>query len=185
MFEKYFWAIEKLTHLRDESVYEVIQKVAVDFRQALETDQLNDIDFEYIKQFYQIANDPAAYYEDYLKNLYKVSVVMPIHNASKYLRQTLETVCEQSLREIEIILVENGSTDNTMDIINEFAVKIRELRGFLLAKVILDTQEMWAFRWHEDGICNFWMQMIILKRIYYKTLIIVHMIVQQIFCYLA
>ena len=57
MFEKYFWAIEKLTHLRDESVYEVIQKVAVDFRQALETDQLNDIDFEYIKQFYQIAND--------------------------------------------------------------------------------------------------------------------------------
>lgn len=26
MFEKYFWAIEKLTHLRDESVYEVIQK---------------------------------------------------------------------------------------------------------------------------------------------------------------
>ncbi len=111
---------------------------------------------------------------------------MPIHNASKYLRQTLETVCEQSLREIEIILVENGSTDNTMDIINEFAVKRSENYGdFYWQKVILDTQEMWAFRWHEDGICNFWMQMIILKRIYYKTLIIVHMIVQQIFCYLA
>lgn len=134
MFEKYFWAIEKLTHLRDESVYEVIQKVAVDFRQALETDQLNDIDFEYIKQFYQIVNDPAAYYEDYLKNLYKVSVVMPIHNASKYLRQTLETVCEQSLREIEIILVENGSTDNTMDIINEFAVKDPRITGISIGK---------------------------------------------------
>ncbi len=45
----------------------MIQKVAVDFKQAIEIDQLNDIDFEYIKQFYQIANDPVAYYEDYLK----------------------------------------------------------------------------------------------------------------------
>lgn len=51
----------------------------------------------------------------------KVSVIMPVYNAASYLDKTLETVCGQTLPEIEIICVDDGSTDNSKDIIEKFA----------------------------------------------------------------
>jgi glycosyltransferase involved in cell wall biosynthesis len=46
-----------------------------------------------------------------------VSVVIPCYNSSKYLRDTLESVKGQSLRDIEIILVDDGSRDGTSELI--------------------------------------------------------------------
>ena len=51
----------------------------------------------------------------------KVSVVVAIYNSDKYLRQTLDSICSQTLKDIEIILVDDGSTDSSVDIIKEFA----------------------------------------------------------------
>lgn len=51
----------------------------------------------------------------------KVSVVIPIYNVEKYLRQCLESVIKQTLREIEIICVNDGSTDGSLGIIEEYA----------------------------------------------------------------
>jgi len=51
----------------------------------------------------------------------KVSIIIPIYNNSKYLQDCLESVCNQTLNEIEIICINDGSTDSSMDIINEFA----------------------------------------------------------------
>ncbi|WP_271328066.1 MULTISPECIES: glycosyltransferase family 2 protein [Lactococcus] len=121
MFEKYFWAIEKMTHARDERVLDVLKEMSEDFKIALEQDNLTSIDFIYTWKIQQIANNPEKYYIDYLKKLYKVSVVIPVHNASLYLRKTLQQVTEQTLREIEIIIIENGSEDNSLEIIEEFA----------------------------------------------------------------
>lgn len=53
----------------------------------------------------------------------KVSVVVPIYNAEKYLRQCLDSIISQTLREIEIICVNDGSTDNSLAIIEEYAAK--------------------------------------------------------------
>lgn len=50
----------------------------------------------------------------------KVSVVMAIYNSEKYLRKTLDSVLSQSLSEIEIILVDDGSTDSSYDILKEY-----------------------------------------------------------------
>ena len=52
-----------------------------------------------------------------------VSVIVPIYNASLYLRQTLDCICNQTLRNIEIILVDDGSTDSTLSILQEYAAK--------------------------------------------------------------
>lgn len=53
----------------------------------------------------------------------KVSVVLPIYNAAPYLRECLDSIIKQTLKDIEIICVNDGSTDNSLDIIKEYAQK--------------------------------------------------------------
>ena len=52
--------------------------------------------------------------------LVKVSVIMPIYNAEAYLRPAIDSVLDQTLREIELICVDDGSTDRSLDIIKEY-----------------------------------------------------------------
>lgn len=51
----------------------------------------------------------------------KVSVIIPVYNAERYLRQCLDSMLSQSLRDIEVICVDDGSTDGSLQIINEYA----------------------------------------------------------------
>ena len=52
--------------------------------------------------------------------MYKVSVVIPVYNAQKYLRECLESVKNQSLKDIQVILVDDGSTDDSIRILEEY-----------------------------------------------------------------
>lgn len=51
----------------------------------------------------------------------KVSVLVPIYNVEKYLRQCLDSIVNQTLEDIEIICLNDGSTDGSPEIIKEFA----------------------------------------------------------------
>lgn len=53
--------------------------------------------------------------------MYKVSIIVPVHNSADFLEQSVSSVRKQTLSEIEIILVENASTDNSLDICNKIA----------------------------------------------------------------
>ena len=53
----------------------------------------------------------------------KVSVVIPIYNSSQFLRECLDSLHDQTMREIEFICVNDGSKDNSLDIINEYVAK--------------------------------------------------------------
>lgn len=50
----------------------------------------------------------------------RVSVVVPIYNVQKYLRQCLDSIASQTLEDIEVICVNDGSTDSSLEIINEY-----------------------------------------------------------------
>ncbi len=51
-----------------------------------------------------------------VSSMVKVSVILPIYNEEKYLAQCLDSICGQTLKEIEIICVDDGSTDNSTHI---------------------------------------------------------------------
>jgi len=51
----------------------------------------------------------------------KISVIIPVYNAEKYLHQCLESVVNQTLNEIEIICVDDCSTDSSCDILQSYA----------------------------------------------------------------
>ena len=51
----------------------------------------------------------------------KISVIIPVYNVEAYLERCLNTVCGQSYKNLEIILVDDGSTDNCLQICEEFA----------------------------------------------------------------
>ena len=51
----------------------------------------------------------------------KISVIIPCYNVEKYLRQCLDSVINQTLKEIEIICINDGSTDSTLQILKEYA----------------------------------------------------------------
>lgn len=60
----------------------------------------------------------------------KVSIIIPAYNAEKYLEQCLNSVCEQTYKNIEILIVNDGSTDSTGKIIEKYASKDSRIQFF-------------------------------------------------------
>lgn len=60
----------------------------------------------------------------------KVSVIVPIYNVEKYLKKCLDSLVHQTLKEIEIILVNDGSSDNSETIIQEYLSKYDNIKYF-------------------------------------------------------
>lgn len=58
----------------------------------------------------------------------KVSVIIPIYNTEKYLAKCLASVISQTLYELEIICVNDGSTDGSLNVINEYASRDSRIR---------------------------------------------------------
>lgn len=52
-----------------------------------------------------------------------VSIIIPVHNNEKYVEKCIESVCSQSYQNLEIILVDDGSTDSSAQICDDFARK--------------------------------------------------------------
>ena len=56
-------------------------------------------------------------------NNVKVSIIVPVYNAESFLRRCLDSLVNQTLKEIEIIAIDDGSTDNSYQILLEYAQK--------------------------------------------------------------
>ena len=57
----------------------------------------------------------------------KISVIIPVYNAEKYIRETLDSIIKQSYKNLEIILIDNGSKDRSPDIIQKYEAKYPEI----------------------------------------------------------
>lgn len=62
----------------------------------------------------------------------KISIIIPVYNAEKYLRECLDSIINQTLKDIEIICINDYSTDNSLQILQEYAKndnRIKILKG--------------------------------------------------------
>ena len=64
-------------------------------------------------------------------NTPKVSIIIPVYNVEDYIELTLQSLLEQTLKEIEIILIDDGSTDNSLQIIQSYAEKYENIKVIL------------------------------------------------------
>ena len=58
----------------------------------------------------------------------KVSIIIPVYNVEEYIQETLNSLLNQTLKEIEIILVDDGSTDSSRDIIEGYAKRYDNIK---------------------------------------------------------
>jgi len=76
-------------------------------------------------QYKRVISEDENEYTIYCFNNYqlKVSVIIPIYNVEKYLEECLDSVINQTLKDIEIICINDGSYDSSLDILKEYSKK--------------------------------------------------------------
>lgn len=91
----------------------------------------------------------------------KISVVMPVWNGEKYLRAAIESVLAQSFTDFELIVVNDGSTDSTSEIVTSYAdarVKHHRLEhGGIVTALnfgVSVAQAEWIVRQDADDVCH-------------------------------
>lgn len=65
-----------------------------------------------------------------LKNTPKVSVIIPVYNTEQYLKPCIESLLNQTLKDIEFIFINDGSTDSSLKIIEEYAKKHKSIKVY-------------------------------------------------------
>ena len=59
-----------------------------------------------------------------------VSIIVPIYNAQDTIRRCLDSICAQTYKEIEILAIDDGSTDDSRKILEEYEKKLGFYRQF-------------------------------------------------------
>ena len=101
----------------------------------------------------------------------KVSVAIPTYNSAKFIQATLKSVLNQSVAPAEILIVDDGSTDETIDILSSYGSSIRVIRqsnqGVAAARnalarnasgdlvAFLDHDDLWHPRYLETQCSGF------------------------------
>ena len=58
----------------------------------------------------------------------KVSIIMPVYNGEKFLRKTLDSILKQSFQNYELIAVNDGSTDESRSVLEEYCLIIHNMQ---------------------------------------------------------
>ena len=94
------------------------------------------------------------------ENSTKVTVLMPAYNAEKYIAEAIQSVLQQTFRDFRLLIVDDGSTDNTLQIVQSFSdnridVIHQSHKGIAAAlnKGLLKTASEYIARFDADDIC--------------------------------
>ena len=60
----------------------------------------------------------------------KISIIMPVYNDGEYLRKSIGSVIKQTLKDVEIVCVNDGSTDDSLDVLNDLSKKYEFIKPY-------------------------------------------------------
>lgn len=94
-------------------------------------------------------------------NFGKVSIIMPLYNSERYLEETLESVLNQTYKNWELIIVNDCSTDSSVEIVEKYIETEKKIKLFNLEKIPdLRLRETKLLKKHLVNILLFWIVMI-------------------------
>lgn len=90
----------------------------------------------------------------------KVSVILPVYNVEKYLKQCMDSIVNQTLKDIEIICVDDGSTDASLSILKEYEKEDDRVKVICQQNAGAGAAVTTDFRLQPVNIFLFWIPMI-------------------------
>ena len=118
-FQNYIFTLSRLDNVGKKEFLKVFHN---EFVKAYNEGKIDSKIFSSVEygRLTQILNDPDGYYEMIRIYSKKISIIIAMYNAAKLLNYCLDSILAQTLLEFELICVNDGSTDETLEILNEY-----------------------------------------------------------------
>ncbi|RAP52088.1 MAG: hypothetical protein BZ137_09215 [Methanosphaera sp. rholeuAM130] len=126
-FHNYMFTLERI-HPKYRKEY--IKAISDEFKQSKEKNEIKSDFYSVLNcnEIRWILENPEDYYYQVWHNRYKVSVILPVYNMERYLSKCLDTLLNQSLRDIEIICINDGSKDDSLKILKKYQSKDKRIK---------------------------------------------------------
>lgn len=121
-----------LNRIADEFKKDFLHSFSKDFREAEENGELDPRYFTKLEweTIHWIIRDPDEYYYSFYSKQVKISVILPIYNVAEYLPQCLDTLLKQSMKEFEVICIDDGSTDGCAEILYNYSMRDKRIKVY-------------------------------------------------------
>lgn len=141
-FGSYYFTFRRIA---PELKHEFLEQFTKDFRKA---DQAGEIDRSLFddkqrERLEQILHDPERFYAENKDDQFvpvtpaaeitdqpKVSIIVPAYNTAPYLRKCFDSIMSQNIYDFEVIAMDDGSTDNTLELLREYEMRDKRYRVF-------------------------------------------------------
>ena len=137
-YGSYIWNYKRLVYPLN---FNFIMRMSKEFKKAKQENLIRkELFLDSYKHIKRIIKHPVlTYIKDQIRKFKlknskpldkKLSVIVPVYNTEKYLGRCLESLINQTFKDIEIICINDGSTDGSLDILNEYAKKDNRVKIF-------------------------------------------------------
>lgn len=122
VLKKYHNYLYNYKRISNEHRLYFINKAAKEFKDSIVNNEFDaDLFYPYeLEEFNWISSNPEEYYNHHNDNNPKVSIIIPVYNGAKYLDCCLKSVLNQTMQDFEIICIDDGSSDCTLDLLEEY-----------------------------------------------------------------
>ncbi len=103
----------------------------------------------------------------------KISVIVPCYNQEKYIKECLDSLVSQTFKDYEVIVIDDGSTDDSAEIVNEYVKHNKNIRNQIVVSALYRKSDWEKYGGYDENMKNgledweFWLNFIEDKKFFY------------------